>query len=117
MRSLTDRRARPPIITGQDPIPGFYAMRLVRHGPIVAGQIIKHDDGTWSVMQDGVVQGPAANPWSLPLMESVSLATPATMAEVQYRVGLKRWAEIYQPDHPAAKPREPIDPADLPVVY
>ena len=101
-------KPRKPIRIGEPPEPGFYLRRLVRGGPYVGCQIVHNADG-WRVMQDGVWQGPSADPWLLPLMHEVFLAEPATEAEVQHRIGVKRWAEIYQPDHPAANPRRAID--------
>jgi hypothetical protein len=45
----------------------------------------------------------------LPLMHEVFLATPATEAEVQFRIGVKRWAEIYSAADPAVNPRRPVN--------
>jgi len=91
------------------PTPGHYLVRVVPKGPFVGASIMRHDDGTWSVMRDGVTEGPAADPWSLPLMHHVFLGRFSTAEEVQFRIGVKRWAAIYQPDHAAANPTRAIN--------
>ena len=69
-------------------------------------------------MLDGDWEGPSANPWSLPLMERVHYyGRRSTESEVKFRIGQKRWAEIYAPAHPAANPRRPLDPDELPPRY
>lgn len=107
---MATKRHRQPIKMGEPPEPGFYIRRLVRGGPLVGCQITYDAAEGFKVMQDGVWQGPSQDPWLLPLMHDVAYADPATDAEVKFRVGVKRWAEIYQPDHAAANPRKPIDP-------
>lgn len=65
-------------------------------------------------MLDGETQGPSPDPWALPNMERVHWSgRENTEAEVVYRIGLKRWAEIYKPDHHAAHPRKPVSLDDL----
>ncbi len=92
------------------PTPGYYLCRLVRNGPRVGAQIIRHDDGTWSVMRDGERQGPTADPWSLPLMHKVAfIRETSTEDEVKFRIGHRRWAEIYAPESNEANPRRPVD--------
>ena len=100
---------QPPIRMGEPPKPGFYLRRLVRHGPLVGCQITFDSAEGFRVMEDGRWEGPSQDPWLLPLMHSVAFATPCDEAEVKYRIGLKRYAELYQPDAPAANPRKPID--------
>ncbi len=114
--AVSERRHRPPIRLGDPPTPGWFKRRLVRNGPWVGCQITLDADG-YRVMQDGVWQGPAADPWSIPLLHEVFTATPCTEADVLYIVGLKQWAKVYAPEHAAANPRLPIDPGKLPVVY
>lgn len=98
------------------PEPGYYLTRLIRNGPPVGAQIVQHEDGQWSVMRDGVWEGPSHNPWSLPLMHTVFIAKRTTAEDVQYRIGMRKWAELYAPTHPAANPRKPID-LDGPVIF
>jgi hypothetical protein len=96
------------------PKPGFYLLRVVRGGPWVGASISFDADAGWSVMLDGETQGPSLDPWSLPNMERVHWGgRESTEAEVVYRIGLKRWAEIHKPDHHAANPRKAISLDDL----
>ena len=97
------------------PTPGTYLLRLVRGGPYVGAAIVQRDDG-WSVMIDGEWLGPSPDPWPadnpqfLAAMESVNFhGRPASEEEVKYRIGLKRWATIYDQSHAAANPRKAID--------
>jgi hypothetical protein len=61
-------------------------------------------------MIDGVWEGPSTNPWLLPMMERIHhYAREATESEVRFRIGYKRWAEIYAPSEPAANPTRTID--------
>lgn len=89
---------------------GWYLLKLVRGGPWVAAEIVRDDAEYWWVMIDGAWQGPALDPWALPAMETVHWYGRETTAEdVQFRIGLARWAAIYRPDHAAANPRKAID--------
>ena len=109
--------AQPPRVSDQ-PRPGWYLLRLVRGGPFVGAQIVQHEDGQWSCMIDGEWQGPSADPWLLPFTERIHFGgRDSTQAEIEYRIGVKRWAEIHRPDHPAANPRKRIDINDLPTVF
>lgn len=108
---------QPPRISDQ-PRPGFYTLRLVRRGPWVGAEIIQHEDGRWSVMLDGDVQGPSEDPWRLSFMEKVHYGGHySTREEVQYRIGLRRWAMLYAPRHPAANPKRSLDPGEQDVVF
>ena len=96
------------------PVPGHYLLRLTRGGPWVAAEIMRHEDGTWSVMLDGVVQGPSADPWALSAMEAVHWGGRESYAsETAYRLAMKRFAVEHKPDHPAAHPRRAVDPDTL----
>lgn len=108
-----------PLVVGQlteaprqsdTPRPGFYLLRLVRGGPWVGAEITRHPDGQFSVMCDGKTEGPSHNPWILPLMERVHFGgRETTESEVRFRVGARRWAEIYAPSSAPANPHKPID--------
>lgn len=92
------------------PRPGFYMLRLVRGGPWVGAEIIQDVDGQWTVMVDGVREGPSHNPWILPLLEKVHFyGRVTTESEVRFRVGAARWASIYAPSSAPANPHKPID--------
>lgn len=101
----------PPRSTRQSdkPTPGFYVLRLIKGGPWVGAEI-RFEDGQWSVMIDGDTQGPSANPWVLDRLAMVHhYGRFSTESEVQFRIGQKRWAQIYSPSHSAANPRRAID--------
>jgi hypothetical protein len=84
-------------------------LRIVRGGPWVGAAIWHTEDG-WFVMLDGDQEGPCGDPWMLPNMEKVHWGGRATtQAEVAYRVGLKRYAALYDLSHPAANARQAID--------
>lgn len=92
------------------PTPGFYLVRLVPKGPFVGAQIA-HDETGWWCMLDGTHSGPVADPVSLSDVEKIhTYGRFTTQAEVMFRIGIKRWAEIHKPDHPAAHPRRAINP-------
>jgi hypothetical protein len=91
------------------PTPGYYLMRLVKNGPLVGCAIERTAEG-WRVMKNGEWQGPSDDPWILPFMHDVHhFAEMSTEAEVRYRIGLKRYEEIYRPDGAAANPRRAIN--------
>lgn len=91
------------------PVSGHYLMRLVRGGPFVAAEI-RCDDGQWTCMVDGNWSGPSADPWLLPDLEKVHwFGRATTEAEAKFKIGLRRWAEIHAPSHPAANPNKPIN--------
>lgn len=100
---------KPPARQSDKPEPGAYLLRLVRNGPWVAAQITL-ENGQWRAMVDGKWEGPTADPWLLPSLETIHwYGRPSTVAEIEFRIGVKRWAEIHQPNHPAASPRSPIN--------
>ena len=104
---MTDPRPAPR--RSDIPTPGWYLLRLVRGGPWVAARVT-HEAAGWSVMLDGVTEGPAQDPWALRHMERVHWGgRPATEEECQRRLGLARWAALNDPDHHAANPRRAID--------
>ena len=91
------------------PTPGFYLVRLVPKGPFVGAQIAHDDTGWWSML-DGVYSDPVDDPVWLTDVEKIhAYGRMTTMAEVQFRLGLKRYQQIYNPDAPAANPRKPIN--------
>ena len=100
---------RTPIRMGEPPEPGFYLRRLVRGGPWVGCQIAYDPAEGYSVMEDGIWEGPMPDLWMSERGERVILATKATEAEVQFRIGIKRWSEIYAPSAPAANPHKAIN--------
>jgi hypothetical protein len=92
-----------------EPVPGFYVLRLVKGGPYVGGEI-RFAEGQWSAMIDGDWDGPSANPWILEKLTTLHhYGRFATESEVKFRVGQRRWAMIYSPNHAAANPRRALD--------
>ena len=102
-------RSRSPIRMGEPPVPGYFLRRLVRGGPWVAAQITFDEHDGYKVMLDGNWQGPSHDPWILPFMHEVFLATPCSQSEALYRIGVKRWAELHAPGDPAANPRSAVN--------
>lgn len=98
-----------PIRMGEPPDPGFRVLRLVPRGPWVGAQITFDEIDGYRVMRDGEWQGPSRDPWLLPFMHQVAFARVTTESDVKYRIGAKRWAEIYKPDAPEANAKKPID--------
>ena len=102
----------PPIPRQSDkPRAGYYLIRLARGGPFVGASIAWHETDGWTCMVDGECQGPSLDPWLLPFMETIHFyGKNSTSAEVKFKIGLKRFCEIYAPNEPAANPRKPINP-------
>lgn len=99
------------------PIPGHYLMRLVKHGPWVAAEIRRDENGRWYAMLDGVESGPAEDPWSLPDLERIHFGGRDSYAsETAYRLAMARFSREHRPDSPAANPRLAINP-DVLVPY
>lgn len=94
---------------GEPPSPGFYIRRLIRGGPFVGCQITYDETDGYRVMQDGIWEGPSHDPWLLPLMHNVAFAKRSSEADVKYRIGVRRWAEIYEPSSPIANPHKAIN--------
>lgn len=97
------------------PRQGAYLLRLVKNGPLV-GAVILRRDGAWHVMVDGDWLGPSVEPWPtdwpefLAMMERVHIGgRPSDDAEVQFRIGKKRWAMIHEPTNAAANPKRAIN--------
>lgn len=44
-----------------------------------------------------------------PIVKIVVHGKPCDLDEFLYRVEMKKWAETYRPEHPAANPDKPID--------
>lgn len=92
------------------PTPGWYLIRLVKNGPKVGAQLSYDPADGWSAMIDGEREGPSRDPWMLPMVERIHFyGLPVTESEVEYRIGVKRWAAINKPGHPAANPRRAIN--------
>ena len=96
------------------PVPGWYTLRLCRGGPPVGAEIIHDENGQWWCSIDDVLHGPNADPFALEALASVhAYGQETTEAEVRYRVDLGRWARQFAPNHPAASPRRPVNSDQL----
>ena len=89
---------------------GWYAFRLVRGGPDVAAMISCTAEGMWSATVDGELQMPVASDPAVAEGVSRIWESARRITEDQYRymLALAEWARRYQPQHPSARPREPI---------
>lgn len=105
---MTIAPRRKPIRMGEPPEPGFYVRK--RRGYVsLAAQITYDPTDGFMVMLDGKWEGPSRDPWLLPLMHEVFTAEPSTESEVRYLIGVRRWAEIYDPSSPVANPHKAIN--------
>ena len=108
--------------TVTDPKPGFYLLRLVPKGWEVAARLIETDGiftceidgepvpGEWTADTLAVAMGEWVTATaSNPIVRLIIWGKPCDEAVYQHRLALKAWAFQHQPDHPAAKPRWPIN--------
>ena len=99
------------------PVAGFYQRKLVKRGIFVPVKIwygppvdpenadlVLDRSPRWQGMVDGKLwTGEIQDLW-------ISCAKhPITKAEYNYLIARSRYARRWDPDHPAANPREPID--------
>lgn len=92
------------------PVPGYYTLKLCKGGPPVGAEIVHDEIGQWWAMIDDVLHGPATDPFALEALATIhAYGKEATEAEVRWRIDLKRWAVAYAPSHPAANPRRPVN--------
>lgn len=123
-------------ITGDQPVAGFYKVRLVRGGPVVPVRIYwgraiidgeEQDRGfDWRCEIDGrtdrwerdddtdyrcrvPLEVDRAWPWCA--------REPVTVAEYQFLVSHAAWAKEHQPEHPKASPRKAVDFHTLPLRF
>lgn len=103
---------------GGPPEPGWFTVRLVRHGPHIPAQIDLDEGGLWSAIIDGKEVGP-------PNYDPIYAAgvyrvwhggKRVQQTEYEYLIMLKAWALKHSPSHPLCNPRQPIDIASLPPI-
>ena len=117
------------------PLPGFYAMRLVRGGPRVAVRIWFGSpviDGEeqdrapgWRCEIDGRTDHLEKDdtgyrcrvPLGVERAWPFCAKDPVTEAEYAYLVAHAEWAREHAPEHPKANPRESVDFNTLPVRF
>ena len=96
------------------PQPGLFRLRLTRRGWEVAARIIHHPDGTWQAVVDGIEHPANADPFAAPWVSRVwEGGRESDEADYAWRLAVKAWAEVHDPDHPACHPTEPIKPGLL----
>ena len=101
-----------------DPRPGFFELRLVRGGPMVAGRIV-HENGLWHAVINGEKQGePHPDPaQAAGVMRLWHGGHRITESLYSFRLSLKAWATAHDPSHPAANPHQVISLATRQSVF
>ena len=101
-------RTLPPRAVDQ-PAPGCFLLRLVRGGPLVPARI-RHGDAGWQAIVDGEARAPDPDPArAADVFRVWHHGEAISEEEFGYREALRLWARAHQADHPAARPRQPID--------
>jgi len=87
------------------PEPGFYKRRLTKGGPWVAVRFFI-ENAVLRVEVDGRTHraGQPIDPY-----EEWPLCWPSNDREFAFFAMLREWAVKHQPNHPAARPEQPID--------
>lgn len=100
------------------PEPGYFRLRLVRHGPWVPARIVRRPDGQWQAIVNGesyrADPDPGRAPWVFRIWHGGRVIDRAAYLEM---LRVKGWAQAHQPDHPAANPRKPIDLTAAPPLF
>jgi len=97
------------------PEPGFFRMRLVRHGWAVPARII-HEE-LWQAVVDGVWFDPHEDPLAAPYVARIwQGAMKIDPDHYDWLENVRQWALAHYPDHPAAHPYAPVDPMLLRLV-
>jgi hypothetical protein len=112
------------------PVAGFYRTRMINSGlwvavkiwfgqPIIAGEV-QDRSPRWCVEVNGITcKWDRTTCCRVPLDPFDAVwpfvaGDPITEGEYRFLLKRKGWAEEHAPDHPAAKPREPINLRKLP---
>jgi hypothetical protein len=100
-----------PLVT-DEPVPGTYASRLVKSGPLVAIRISRDkDSGCYRIEVDGQIDAvPIEAAWP------ACARRPITTGEYRFMLRRAEWARTHQPEHPAANPRKRVDLRRIPPV-
>jgi hypothetical protein len=89
------------------PVAGFYSLRVRRDGPKVPVRFWCDGD-QWHVEVDGERQwgGVPIDPFEVwPFVAGRAIS----QSDFEHYVRLRVWARMYDPDHPAANPFKPVD--------
>lgn len=104
--------------------PGYFLIRLVRHGPMIAARIYwcDHEPGNpenkldrWPIpFLAGEVAGEDVDPLGIWLARD---RTPIDSAEYRFRDADRRWVEEFAPHEPLAKPLRKADLMQAPLPF
>jgi hypothetical protein len=107
LRGMHDRNQPPRAV--DKPEPGWFEMRLVRGGPLVAAAVY-FENGLWQAAIDGKLGPASADPALADGVFRIWHGAERCDREIfEFRRDVKTWAMANDPSHPAANPREVID--------
>jgi hypothetical protein len=89
------------------PREGFFEMRLCRDGPWIGVRFWRDNDGTMLAEIDGEPADDVFDTWCR------CGSRPITLIEFTYRAMVRDWARRWDPSHPRANPRVPVDLSDI----
>lgn len=96
---------------------GYFLVRLVIKGPLVAAWVQETPDG-WRAIIDGEPTTCHPDPAMVPGVALVAMrGKPCTAGDYLYRLETAAWARANTPDAPEAKPMESIDLHTMPPVF
>lgn len=96
------------------PVPGYYLIRLIRHGPKVPAMLAySEDEGWYAVINGKVVSNPPNFDWAKAYMVvNVWLGQPIDQQEYDRLMALR-----FQKQHPNSSPDKKIDLTKLPSIF
>lgn len=110
--------------------PGYYRFRKVKRGPFVAARISVRDGVIYVAEEDqpahfaisetdfaamvtaAIMDGEA---FTHPLLRIAWYGQPIDEIEYRHLIAYAKWARLHAPQHPAARPTEPVDLNTLPI--
>ena len=98
-------RTEPRVRTLENPQPGFFKMRQVKHGPFVVARIQRGPDGWWAEIAGNRCDEPDCDPVRALRVMDIWL-TAQEIEEAEYDRLLRTSRDKR---HPASRPREPIE--------
>jgi hypothetical protein len=104
---MTEVRRQPPRATDA-PEPGFFLMKLVKHGPLVPVAIF-HRNGEWSAEIVGQRLPSHPDPVRAEKVLTIWHYARETITRDEY---VRRLEQAKDPSHPASNPRKPVDLAN-----
>jgi hypothetical protein len=88
------------------PEPGYYKRRLTKGGPWVAVRFFRDGEGELRAEVDGRTERNDGTPFDPDELWPISW--PSDEKEHRFFAMMREWAQRYAPQHPAARPHEPI---------